>query len=141
MMFASELLRWSLKSARFARFVHDIYPWFARFVHDQHEFKTNFESILYELVYCFKLIVFGFGISCMILMLFISSFYHICLIMVMWFVGTKEACFRGIKSHFLGLAAWSLFLGLLGSVLCVFEKNIVLALWFETILVQFFETI
>jgi hypothetical protein len=25
--------------------------------------------------------------------------------MVMWFIGTKKTCFRGIKDHFLGLAA------------------------------------
>jgi hypothetical protein len=41
----------------------------------------------------------------MILMLFIVLLIQLCLVMVMWFVGTKKAYFRGIKGYFLGLAA------------------------------------
>jgi hypothetical protein len=48
--------------------------------------------------------------------------------MVMWFIGTKESGFRGLKGHFLGLATWSLFLGLLGNVIRVLGMDIALAL-------------
>jgi len=52
---------------------NDALPGCAMSVHDQNEFrKFNFKFILHEHVVCFKLIVFEFITSCMILMLFIN---------------------------------------------------------------------
>jgi hypothetical protein len=49
---------------------NDVYPRFVRSIHNQNEpIKNNFESILYEHVGYFKLIIFRFETSCIIWMI------------------------------------------------------------------------
>ena len=52
---------------------NDVLPGCVKSIYDQNEFrKCNFESRLHEHVICFKLVLFGFVTSCIILMLFVS---------------------------------------------------------------------
>jgi hypothetical protein len=53
---------------------------------------------------------------------------QLCLVLIMWFVRTKNIVFKGLKGHFRGLTVCWVFSGLLGSVLHVIGKNIALVL-------------
>ena len=101
--------------------------------------------MLHEYVGYFRLLVFGFDISCLILVFwcFLFLFFWFKYVCVWYndFFGIKKACFRGQKCSFLGFAvvvSWLVFSWFLDNVFCVLEKNIVVDSWFGPMLVHFF---
>jgi hypothetical protein len=83
---------------------------------------------------CFKLMIFGYSTSCLILIFWYYLLVFVIqtfLFMIVWLIVLNKACYRSQKCYFLGLtmATYARFIaGFMGNSLHVFRRNIALAL-------------